>query len=87
MAARSVKLADVKAATAASVKAVLGKNIVMRRGVLVGLWIDKTAMNKLARSVASQVSRSAGIKVTPKIKTVRGGVLVGFIPPDVMKRR
>ena len=92
MAARSVKLKDLRAATEASVKAVLGGRFVTRPGVLVGLWIDRTSINKLdvsagtlAKNLAKQVSVISGIKVTPGIRPGKGGVLVGFIPPRIMK--
>lgn len=91
MASRSVKLKDLKAATEASVRAVLGKKVT-GRGVLVGLWLDKAAINELgvsanalARDVSKQVSAISGIRVTPGIKPGRGGVLVGFIPPKLLK--
>jgi hypothetical protein len=41
MASRTVKLKDIRTATEASIRAVLGKRFVSRPGVLVGLWIDK----------------------------------------------
>jgi hypothetical protein len=92
MASRTVKLKDIRSATEASIKAVLGKRFVSRPGVLVGLWIDRTAIGKLgaganqiAKDVARQVSVTSGIRVVPGIRPVRGGVLVGYIQPKLFK--
>lgn len=92
MATRSVKLRDLRTATEASIKAVLGRKQVFRPGVLVGLWLDKSALNKLdigpaqiAGNIAKQVTSISGIRVTPGTKLVRGGVLVGYIAPKVFR--
>ncbi len=93
MPAKSIKLKDLRSATEASIKAVLGKKFVGKPGVLVGLWIDKNAIPKLelkpndvARELARQVSVSSGIRVTPGIRPGKGGVLVGYIQPRLQGR-
>jgi len=92
MATKSVKLIDLKSATEASVKAVLGRKIPGRPGVLVGFWIDKSSIKDLslnpstmAKQVARQVATASGIKVRPGTKPAGGGVLVGYIQPRILK--
>jgi hypothetical protein len=93
MAVKSIKLTDLRSATEASIKAVLGRKFPGRPGVLVGLWIDKASIKKLdlnpagvARQMAGRVSVASGIKVKPGIKVAGGGVLVGYIQPKILKR-
>jgi len=93
MATRSVKLADLKSATDASVKAVLGRKFPGRPGILVGLWIDPASIKELrlspatvAKQVARQVTVASGIKVRPSFKPAGGGVLVGYIQPKILKK-
>ena len=87
-----VKVKDLRAATVASVRAVLGKKFV-GGGVLVGLMIDKTAIDKLdvsatqlAKDLTKQASLASGIKLTPGVKPGKGGILVGFLPPKIARR-
>ena len=93
MASKTIKLKDLRAATAASVNAVLGKTFIRPPGVLAGFLTDEAALNrlgttasKLAKDVAGQVSRTSGIRVTPAIKAGPGGILVGYIQPRLFKR-
>ena len=93
MAARTVKKVNLKAATAASVKAVLGAKPQLRPGILVGFWADRESLAKLkltpaaaAKQVALQVSKTSGIKVTAGVEAAGRGVLVGYYPPAIMKK-
>lgn len=92
MAAKTLKTMDLRAATAASIQAVLGKRFPGRPGVLVGLWLDRGVIGKLgigpaqiAKDISKQVSVTSGIKVTPGTKAGPGGVLVGYIQPRIFK--
>jgi hypothetical protein len=91
MAKKSVKLKDLQAATAASIKAVLGKKFVGRTGVLAGILIDPeqiqsltTNPTTLAKELAAGVSAASGIKVKPAIQIGKGGILVGYVQPKIM---
>ena len=90
MATKSIKVTDLRAATEASIKAVLGRQFIRRPGILVGLWIDKTAIAKLgigpgkiANDIAREVSAAAGIRLIPGVRPGKGGVLVGYIQPKI----
>jgi hypothetical protein len=92
MAVKTVKAKNLRSATEASIKAVLGKGFVPRPGVIAGLWIDKGTLGRLdvgaaalAKDLAKQVSIESGIRVTPSIKPGKGGVLVGYIQPKLFR--
>jgi len=92
MAKKTVKLSDLQTATAASIKAVLGKQFIKRPGVLTGIWISEeqiaqlsSSPTALARQLASRVSVDTGIKVKAATQLTRGGVTVGYIQPKIMK--
>ena len=92
MPSKTVRLTDLRTATEASIKAALGRSVVPRPGVLVGLWLDQRAIKAgkvsattLARRIASDVSRKAGIRVTPVTRPVGRGVLFGYIQPRIRR--
>ena len=92
MAAKSVKLKDLQTATARSITALLGKKYIGRPGVLAGFWIGDEDLNNLAvtptalaKKVASSVKLASGIAVKGATQPVRGGVLVGYIQPKILK--
>jgi hypothetical protein len=91
--ARTVRRSDLRSATEASIKAILGKQLVRRPGILAGFWIDKASLSKLevtptqlARQVAGTAAKLSGIRLTPAVRPGNGGSLVGFIPPRIFKR-
>jgi hypothetical protein len=89
---KTVKLQDLRSATAGSVSAVLGKKFPGKPGVLVGLLIDEAQLaalgsaTKIAGDIAMRVSAASGIKVTAGVKKLGGGILVGYIQPKGLKR-
>ena len=91
---KTVRLTDLRSATEASVKSVLGRKAAVRPGVLVGLWVDKPSIEgvgpspmRVARRVASQVFLATGIRVRPAVRTDGGGVTIGYVVPEVWNIR
>lgn len=92
MGTKSIRVKDLRAATEASIKAVLGKAPLRRPGILTGIWLDKSSISRLdtsparlAKDIASSTARLSGIRLTPIVRPVKGGVLVGFIPPKIQR--
>lgn len=91
--AKTLKQTDLRSATLTSVRAVLGKAVPPRPGILAGYWLDDAKLKRLGREpedlaseIARQVSAKSGIKVTPGIVGGKGGVLVGYVQPRLTKR-
>lgn len=87
-----IKLKDLQSATAASIKAVVGKRFPGKPGVIVGFWLDNAAVkaqgqtaNAIAADVARQVGAASGLRVKPAILKRPGGVLVGYLQPRIAK--
>ncbi len=81
----SVKVQNLAAATAASVRAVLGKGLARRPGVLAGILVDPAAVARLemspialATAITKQTSISSGIKLKPGVIKGPGGILIGY---------
>ena len=88
MAKKNVKLKDLRSATEASLKAVLGKKIAGKIPIICGILIEEKILadlerspDELAKGIAMDVSVASGIKVKPGIQKAPGGILVGFIQP------
>ena len=89
--ARTVRLKDLQTATAASIKAILGKPI-KKPGVIAGFILaDRTAaaLGKtplaLAKEVAAGASKASGIRLKPAVqKLPGGGILCGYIQPRIL---
>jgi len=89
---KKVKLKNLAAATAASVKAALGRPIAKRPGTLAGFILRDAEFERLGKSpaalakeVATGVRLSSGIRVTAGIARVPGGILVGYQVPALFK--
>jgi hypothetical protein len=89
----TLKVQNLAAATAASVRAVLGRGLPGRPGILAGIWIDKAAIAKLelspkavAAAITKQASLNSGIKLKPGLIAGDGGVLVGYVQPEILSR-
>jgi len=89
---KNVKLKDLRSATAASLKAVLGKKVAGKVPIICGIFVDQQevarldrAPEELARGIAKEISISSGIKVKPGAQTLPGGIIVGFIQPKILK--
>jgi hypothetical protein len=89
---KSVKLKDLRSATAASLKAVLGKKIAGKVPIICGIVMQEEALAQLdrapedlAKGIAKEISLASGIKVKPGVQKGPGGILVGFIQPKIVK--
>ena len=89
---KSVKLKDLRSATAASLKAVLGKKVVGKVPIICGIVLQEEVLAQLerapedlAKGIAKEVSVASGIKVKPGVQVGPGGILVGFIQPKILK--
>lgn len=93
---KQVKLKNLAAATKASVQAALGKELIRTLGpggITAGILLRDTELAAteakpldLAKSIAKQVRVESGIKVTPQVTKLPGGILVGYILPRLMKQ-
>jgi hypothetical protein len=88
----TIKIKNLAAATTASVKAALGKEIPKKPGTLAGFILKDRELAKLdvsaashAKTVAKDVSLASGIKLTPGTQRIPGGVLVGYRVPAILK--
>jgi hypothetical protein len=86
----TLKLQDLRTATAASIRAVLGKGFPKRPGVVAGFWLDEAFIkeaglkpNAIAKTIARQASAASGVKLTPGIIRGEGGILVGYVQPAI----
>lgn len=86
----TLKLQDLKSATAASIRAVLGKGLPKRPGIIAGFWMDEAQIKAsrmtpeaIAKKVASQASAASGVKLTPGLVRGGGGILVGYVQPAI----
>jgi len=89
----TLKVQNLAAATAASVRAVLGKGLPRRPGILAGIWLDERAIARLelspkalATAIAKQASANSGIKLKPGLIPGDGGILVGYQQPSIFQR-
>jgi hypothetical protein len=80
---------DLKTATLASVKAVLGRGIPGRPGILTGIWVKNDVLEEqeisadaIAKSIAKQASAASGFKLKPQVIAGDDGMLVGYRTPD-----
>jgi hypothetical protein len=88
--ARTLKVQDLKSATAASVRALVGKALPRLPGVLAGILISEEALAKLKKSPATlaslitkQVSAASGLTLRPGTVRGPGGILVGYVQPNI----
>ena len=88
---------DLKTVTELSVKAVLAKRLrstaSVKEGpapapdIVTGFVLSPEAVESpnaarsIAREVAKAVGEASGIRVTPKVLTFPGGIVVGYVPP------
>lgn len=89
--ARTVRLKDLNAATAASIKAVTGK-LPKKPGIIAGFFLADAAVARLSQSpaalakeVAAGASKASGIKLKAVVqKLPGGGILCGYIQPKIL---
>ena len=93
MGTRSIKVKDLRVATEASIRAALAKTPIKRPGILTGFLLDKASIarldvspGRLAKDIASSTGKLSGLRLRPVARRVPGGILVGFMPPKIMKR-
>ena len=84
---KKLAVANLRAATLASVKAALGKQ--PGGGIINGFVLDEGALeklgvsaNELAKSVTANTAKATGLKLTATVIKRPGSILVGFIPPS-----
>lgn len=89
---KKVKLTDLRSATAASLKAALGKKIAGKVPIICGIFVEQQEIERLdqsgdalAKEIAQQVSIASGIKVKPGAQKIPGGIIVGFVQPKILK--
>ena len=90
--AASLKVADIGTATAASVKAILGRAKPVKPGIIAGIVLDprsvetlRLAPQALATKIAGRTSKAIGIKLKPAVVRGPGGILVGYIQPRLVR--
>lgn len=88
--ARALKVANLSAATSASVKAALKKAALPGTGggITAGIVLAASALDArridpagLAKEIAKSVSLATGVRVSASTLKVGDSILVGFVPP------
>ncbi len=84
---------DLAKITSASVAARLGRSLPAGGGILAGILVKPTDLERLgmsaaalARDIAGDVANETGLKIVAKTMKVPGGIIAGFLPPKVFDR-
>lgn len=86
--AKKLAVKDLRSATLASVRAAIGK--APGGGIINGFVLDEADVESLgkspdalAKAIASDAGRAAGLKLKPLVIKRPGTILVGFVPPPI----
>ncbi len=89
----TLKVRDLRSATDASIKAVLGKKFPGEPGIIAGFWLDDASVKTLdvsplalAKDITKRASIASGMRLTAETLKRPGGILVGYIQPKFRKQ-